>query len=255
MKLPAALLLACASFCQADTGCAYNPQNNGSWITYSVFTIGGYWHPDNKQFSVASGTRHETRNSPQTITHVDIFPGGFAPLAVTASQYQSGAISNPPPNAGAVNDIVGIYEGFKYFGDVGDPLHGIVVTPGEPELPFAPVGGEHIGIDHQVAVSTSGQTIFYSFHTEYWTIGHYATWGSFSDCWWTCVIEYRPAGSGGPGTPYQYYDASVGLYISCVFQFVWARGIGQVDLWYGTPDANGAFAAGHEYYAIAWGQN
>jgi hypothetical protein len=115
-----------------------------------------------------------------------------------------------------------------------------------------------------VADSTSGTTIYYPFHSEFWTIGHYAKWGAFTDCWRTTLIEYRPKGDGGtPGSMYQYLDTTVGLYVQQVYQYVYSNGVGLVDNWYGIPDANGNLGwldpQGHptsyEFYALSWGQN
>jgi hypothetical protein len=217
-----------------------------------MFDIKAVWNSAAKQISIAFRT--PTVSSPiWTIHNKNIQCESLGSNPLLAQMYERGLNAGNPQNGG-LYDTLGMANGAWYFGEVGDPLHGLIVTPGEPKLPYYPVGGEHYEIDSQVANSQSGRTINYVMHTGFWTVGHYARWGAFNDCWRTTLIEYRPKGDGGAGTPYTLFDPSVGLYVSAVYNYVYARGLGIVDEWWGTPDSRGNIS-GNEMYAIAWGKN
>jgi hypothetical protein len=226
------------SHTKADTGCSFDPRTPNSWVTYQRFVTTCQWSVATKQLSIIQ------KASDQQAPVITVqYTNGVTPSLSTNPFLQAtrffGPVIDPTQDLGVINNAVSWYsEGSNqigwYLGDIGWPDKGITVTPGEPMIPLNPVGGEHYEIDHEVANSQSGKTVNYIMHTSYWTVGHYATWGAFTDCWRTTLVEYH-----GPA-------------IQAIYNYIFARGLGLVDFWWGVPDGSGGIA-GHEMYAIAFG--
>jgi hypothetical protein len=222
--------------CKADTGLLYNPQADGSWIEYTNYRVGGIYFGPGTLVPII--WRLPSKNSPVRITATDADFTQFHPVKVFKTQLVYP--SSPPSNPGCLYDAVGHYNGTVYFGEVGDPTRGFTVTPGEPKLPLNPWAGENLEIDHQLSDPENGQLICGVLHTSFWVLGR-ISWGIWPDCWLTVLVER-------PGTP----DATV-------YSYVYANGIGLVDLWWGPIDARGNVGSlenpAHELQAMAWGKN
>lgn len=240
MKSPLIWLLALfmCSHAKADTGCPYDPRVPNSWVTYQRFVTTCQWTVSTKQLTVIQ--KAPDQQAPLiTVQYTD----GSTPSLATNPFLQAtryfGTVISASQDLGVINNAVSWYNEAGnqigwYLGDIGWPDKGITVSPGEPMIPINPVGGEHYEIDHEVANSQSGKTVTYIMHTSYWTIGHYATWGAFTDCWRTTLVEYN-----GPA-------------IQAIYNFVFGKGLGLVDFWWGVPDGSGGIA-GHEMYAVGFG--
>jgi hypothetical protein len=234
------LSLSMVAVCHADTGQPYDPRHEGQWVTYQRYNMGATWNPDTKQLSIA-WRNVDSANPVITVKYTNAVPcPSITPNQLYQSPRYAGTIAdaNLGVPIGALYDAIGTYQAYGYcIGEVGDPLHGLTVTPAEPKLPFNISGSEHYEIDCQVADSRSGRTVNYIMHTSFWTIGHYANWGPYNDCWRTTLVEYN------------------GANIQSIYNYVFARGIGLIDFWWGgAPDVQGN-VAGTEMYATAWGQN
>lgn len=120
--------------------------------------------------------------------------------------------------------------GIWYLGEYTN-FQQLLIVPGEAKLPVSPVGGEHIDCISNVI---QGGAVVYQDHWTYQTIGHFAQLEQFTDCWWTCLIEYSAAGA-----------------IQTVYNYVFARGIGMIQFWYIKPDGNGN-GAGYFFNACSW---
>src|SRR6266446_18100 len=191
-----------------NTGYEYNPQNNGSSITYMQFDVGGVFRWDEMRLPIIWRWAH-TALPVATVKALDcVFPC-YLKATIYVTDY--GVYGNKLYDANCQNG------GIMYLGEVGNPEKGWLVLPGEPKLPYAPYVGEEIETDHEVTVTAGGQVQGSRMHTTFWVVDHGA-WGIFPDCWMTCLIE-RPEGPD-----------------PAVYWYVYAKGIGLVDLYWGHID-------------------
>lgn len=121
-----------------------------------------------------------------------------------------------------------------YLGEMINQF-GYVTMPPEPEMSLMPFTGQVYDIHSTVYKSVSDATVLNGdYRTTMYTLAHVSSWRGIPDVWIT-VLDERNTASGSDDVLYEY---------------VWARGIGVIDLWTGPMGANGIIY-GTEYIMVS----
>lgn len=121
--------------------------------------------------------------------------------------------------------------GKVYLGEVENNA-GNFVFPPECLITKNPKKGEIVeGVSTVFLNDVSSDIIRSDFHWKYQTLDHLDSWGPHEDVWWTSLIEY--------GTE------------EWVYNYIFKRNVGIVDLWYGKKDQWGNVSDGFEIYCPA----
>ncbi len=115
-----------------------------------------------------------------------------------------------------------------YIGEVRNHLGNFVIPP-EPQLPKFPHEGQILDVHSSVYVSESDPTVAVpDYHTSLYVLAHVDLWkGRWEDCWVTVLTEHTGS-------------------TKVVYEYVFAKNIGIVDLWFGTMNNEGQIT-GYEY--------
>lgn len=198
----------------AQTGHPYNPMNQGQTITYARYNILGTWDDASMKLSVTHRRYIDTvtvkitkKTCPQYFGQGPLFSTDFP----DGNSLQDGGTQSS-------NGITYIGEAINQFGNVHFPFIA--------KIAFNPVAGQVIEAQSLVRTSCANSTPINGgqlFHWKYRTIEHLPTWGAFTDSWRTGLREYGFPNSGP----------------SQVYNYVFQRGKGQVDLWHGALQPDG----------------
>jgi hypothetical protein len=186
-------------------------------INYLVFNITGHWDEATFAFSIDTQTQ---RPNTISITPEPIKCPAFTGTKMVWENYLGTKTS--------LMDGKTVSSNGKYYIGEGINENSNLIYPYEALLSYSPIAGESIEEHSRVFTGCSDNTIIVpDFHWKYKTIAHYATWGDFSDVWRTGLHEYTSMH---------------------VYNYVFANGIGMVDFWHGSVDANGN-VTGFRFYA------
>lgn len=214
---------------QAQTGHPYWPMNNNQPILYSVFEITGTWNEAQMRLSISSRKAHA--NSPQTITTTNATcPKFFGQGPLFKETYT--------PGGGNLHEGGGVTSGgLSYIGEAINADQNVTI-PFLAKITFNPVAGQTISGPSMIYKSCNDTRLQYTqpFHWKYRTIEHLNNWGKFNDVWLTGLREYG-------------FNLST-TSDDMVYNYVFQRGKGMVNFWYGTLDPTGTKVTGYEYYAI-----
>ena len=217
------------------------------WIKYAVFQFEGIYHAPSKQLSIVSQTTPPL-NAVQIWKQVRL-PSPF-PVVATVTTLP-GQPEPTPDNMEALYPHY-IQNGRWRSSDGTQDWFGEANTlfPFQPILTTNPVVGEQFrvtsdnhGFNAAGVTDPTGK-----FTVDYKTMYH-GPWAGWPDCWMTAMVE-------NPQLPE----------VVCPYNYVFARGIGRVDLWQGvldestwTYDANGTPLTcktlpgrGYRWYATEW---
>ncbi len=228
----------------AQTGHPYYPLQPGQSIRYLVMEIAGVWKKDTHEIWILSRTPLPAPNTYETIYFGQrTCPTYFGQGPLFTEHYNAPNNPRPLQEGGAVTA-----QGIPYIGEAINE-RGQVMIPFEAKITNSPVAGETIGPVQTITYTrdracefppaTATQTTSY---WRYMTIGHYVSWGIFSDVWRTGLHE-----CGTVANCASYPGQSV-------YNYAFKRGVGLIDFWYGVlgaQDANGDFpVTGKEYWSL-----
>jgi len=198
----------------------YFPQTEGTQIEYDTFAITGTWHEDTYTLDILTRTEHTT-NVVMAFEHAQCpaFSGTEMAFERPPGTYQ----------ASLYNGTMVSGNGKYYVGEAISEFGGFTF-PYEPILTYLPIAGEVIDGYSTTYTSCSDATpLFTDWHWQYRTIAHYDNWGPFSDVWRTALKEFRT---------------------NHVYNYVFQKDVGIVDLWHGAVDAQGN-VTGVEYWKVS----
>lgn len=214
----------------ALTGYEYSPMIDGETRQYKIYEVTG------AVVSVSSGAVLNTipdsvydyridlynwtphANSPQSglFSH-DVGCETFGSQKYFATYNTTCAVCGEPSNSPAIWSGFGYgWDGERvtpYLGEVRNQ-HGNFILPPEPQLPLFPRVGQILDTHSSVYESCDDPSVAISdYHTSLYVLAHLPSWKRWSDVWITVLTERTG----------QIY----------IYEYVWARGIGVVDAWYG----------------------
>ena len=215
---------------------AYWPMTPGSSIDYVVYQITGKYNPADMTLSVWSRTISPI-NAYQTVTALRV------PTPEPSVYLVSTLTGQPVPTLATLADTTP----FPYLiNGLWQPANGstawlgesTVLRPYEALITANPVVGEKLINNSQANTYDANYKITqWTFYYNYSTISK-GPWGpKWPDTYRTGMLE-------NPNLPGQF----------AAYNYVFAKGIGQVDYWKCTLDANNMCIAGtgYEWYAVAW---
>lgn len=208
----------------------YNPLVNNSIMTYKIFEITGHLVqistgqvittiPTNVfdyRIDVLNKVNHA--NSPQSGTAITGMECEELGVAGAVANYNTTEAHPDLEDNRAIWTGNGVaWDGSKsvlYIGEVRNQ-NGNFMLPAEPQLPYVPVVGQVLDVYSSVFYGKDNPTIALSnWRCSLYVLAHLTNWKIWSDCWITVLTERS-------GTEPN------------VFEYVYAKDIGLVDLWYG----------------------
>jgi len=203
----------------------------GTGITYQTFTIKGTWRNDTFELGVSERTY--LRNQRGAFSEA-AYPPLFGYLPLTAGyQHLMDVDDTPIVPSQTLTDGMAFANNEYYIGEALNESN-MAHVPFIAKLAFNPRPGQAIDQTSKV-YSTISQAFLLNFHWKYKTVAHYDNWGAFPDVWRTGLREYDSEVS--PNVPDRVYN------------YAFMRGVGLVDFWYGSFQADGT-VKGYEIYAI-----
>jgi hypothetical protein len=213
----------------AQTGHPYYPMNAGTQIVYQVYEIQGHWDEATMQLSVTSRTPWNRPIAIQYSSTTCPAYFGNGPL-YRATYVDSGTAGGALIDGGGVSP-----GGISYIGEAINEI-GWVHVPFIAKLAVNPSAGQTIDATSTVTRGCSDTTFQQTLRWRNRTIAHASSWGPFQDVWRTGLHEYGSE-SGG---------------VDRVYNYVFARGKGMVNFWYGQLGPDGTITNGQEFYAIQY---
>lgn len=214
----------------------YWPLTPGSRIDYRAFVIEGYWHTDTMSLDVNKRDL-DTNQIPFSRTCIEVPKHRRPEIAVVGSN--SGHVPTMADDWGNYVYYMGLWKPADgspgWIGEVGDSKS--ESDPPDPELSLNPIAGERITVNVTgVDFAPDGTATRNAMKAVYGTIGFGPWWwaDTYPDTLRTALIE-RP-------------DEPTGW----VYNYLWAKGIGPVDMWWGMRDATG-HVKGWEWQATGHG--
>lgn len=213
------------------------PLTPGSQITYTVFNIEGVYKPSTMELSITKQT-DATVNGRQimrvvrlpswepTVNIVTTLPGQPVPTPDTIE-------ANYPKATWLLNGRWAPLNGGRvWFGEANNQ------KPYQAMLMANPVVGERLHLTSQIQGFTDAGDAGdpWTFHYDYGTTS-LGPWDRWPDCYRTAVLENSTGSVTG----------------QTIINYVFARGIGQVDYWRGTLNADMTIKDGYRWYAVGWG--
>jgi hypothetical protein len=197
---------------KAQTGHPFWPCNNGSSITYNIYSFTGQWNGYGPM-SISVTSRTYLYNL--TLTCSTVYDPGLSTNLYAQVFAGGGTLYNAPFEA----------SGFRYLGEatqanVPGAATGYLSIPYECKIVYDIKGAEVIDASN-VTVMYNYAVTSTTYHWRYATLGHLKTWVGWNDVWWTGLLE-------GPNTS-----------PSMVYNYLFANGIGMVGYYQGQPDATG----------------
>jgi len=220
------LFFSCLLFSSAkaqDIVHPYFPMEVGESITYIQIPITGTWHEDTMALDIDA--RGDT-------TGQIVISFSRNPVLDTFVNYWH--LPEVPPLPVFLSSSLQNSYGYYLYGKPGALIYvgelvnefGQIIRPPEALLTMSPIAGENFTRMSRVYTDDA---ITIRIHWKYQTIAHYDTWGPFVDCWRTALWEYDS---------------------NHVYNYVFQHGVGIVDLWHGTVDAQGN-VVGVEYWKVS----
>jgi len=214
-----------------ETHHPYDPLPEGSGITYQIYQITGAWHDENFGLDVLTRTYSHLQRIANSKTTSQIF--GYLPL-FAGYQHQMDVQDTPIDWNNTLTDGIACIGDDYYIGEAISNI-GRVHIPCIAKLAFNPYPGQTIEKVSTIYKSSLEKTFVLNFHWKYKTVDHYDQWGAFTDCWRTGLREYHTEVSPSVA------DA--------VYNYVFMKNVGLIDLWYGQFQSDGSIF-GYEYYAV-----
>ena len=227
------LLFGVATYSHAQsTGSGFEYLPFGKTLYFERIPVTGVFDPVSKQISIS------TRDYASAIYFEESYSALFAGCAPLGNEtlyvkyeHGIGTPEFPIDFSQSLENIISISpNGIPYIGEVQN-VGAAVFTP-EALITKSPVAGETISGYSRVTKSCSNSTVVYpSFHWEYKTIAHYANWGIYTDVWRTYLGEYATSPTA-----------------IVVYNYAFARNLGNVDVWWGTYNPSTNAFVGNEYF-------
>jgi len=204
----------------------YWPMLPGSVSKFARYSVVGGWNPSTMAIWI---------NSPQSqFLNGEEFEYSYraTPVGITWSELHHPVGSTTGPTFQRMAGVLGD----KYFLGEGINDIGNFIYPPEPFITQYPIAGETLDAYSVVRKSDSDPTVVIpAYHSKYKTLAHYDVWGNlpWADCWQTALLEYGPSGPTN------------------IYNFVFARDIGLVNVKIGFIGANNAIT-GFELYMATY---
>jgi hypothetical protein len=222
-----------------QTGYDYYPMRQGVTHEYGINEITGavYSLPNNQLMSSIPSdayayylnilTRTPHANSPQYISfHHDASNKAFGELPFFSSYYSYTYTKDLVDSEAMLASFGTAWDGLQnmpYIGEIRNQYGNFSIPP-NPLLPLIPRAGQVLDV-HISLYDADANLLNPDWRTTLYVLDHPATWNGFHDCWRVVLTERAN---------------------SYVYEFVFAKRIGVVNLWYGQL-INGV-VNGYEYY-------
>ena len=203
----------------------YWPLIPGSWIDYQVFEIEGV--ADRNTGAIGITKRTPVANSPQRITIAQ----GELPY-MRAQCYHNPGTPVPTDQKSRLYEVAYNHNGIDYIGECGASNLQI------PPIPVFRESGPRFDVTSGITSYNADGTVnpipLKTLSTSHWVHGRGA-WGQWTDTIRCHLLEDNPQG---------YNDA--------VYNYIFARGVGLVDFWFGVLNDAGVIQ-GTQYYGYRSG--
>jgi hypothetical protein len=138
-----------------------------------------------------------------------------------------------PVNFGsALQESIGTVGGVQFIGDAIN-YAGAAAVPPIGYLPLTPSAGQVIETTSNIYESCANNTVIQTLHWKSKVVAFYANWGPHADVVRTGLREFHS--QANPAVP------------DCVYNYIFKRGVGLVQFFYGCFQPGGT-VAGHVYY-------
>lgn len=225
----------------AQTGHPYYPMNAGQRIKYQLYSFRGYWDEPSMKITITARAPYVPSNPyyMQTISYsFDICPlyFGYGPLYVATYTDPYGA-SGSLKDGGWIDP-----KGISYIGEAVNEK-GVVARPFIAKLAFNPSQGQEIRGSSVTNLNCNSQQLYLNkpFNWVYRTIEYNKVWGRYTDTWRTGLREFNSE-----------FNSNNVKHKDRVYNYVFQRGVGMVNFWYGDLEDNQSILNGVEYYAIEY---
>lgn len=221
----------------------YWPLTPDSWIEYCFLRWDGGYNPHDMSIGIDGTTRHPEKSfwTSNEFMRTTCVPSPINAQIPCTMRVNTERGAEPQPGMSFRDKC--LYNGAwnepgkpDFIGEIGSP--DFVCIPPLPIITARPIAGEeftgtakYAGVNPATGLWFQGETNY-----RYRTLSVGQSWGQWPDVVRT-ALEERPEIGGGAN--------------DMVYNYVFARGVGLVDSWWGERQAGNAISRGYQLYGVA----